>query len=317
MPLVPMYHTYADVAAFRAHLLGSGYISNWDTDEAVVRRILAGTSREIDKYVGGRCFGPRTETRLYDLGVGALRDNRLLDTVGDGWGAPDYWPSRLSGAGVVPLDDWLIAATTVTAYHDTERTASTVLTAGIGGDYLLEPYNDTPKVRLKLEENTADSLSAGQQILAIAGTWGWESRTAAAGTLGAAIATTTATSVTMTAGHSVSAGMTLLVDSEQLHVTAVSTNTLTVVRGVHGTTAATHLNGAAVSAYEYPSDVVLVCLEVARNAWRERDAGTVGTVGTASNAQGAMTITRPGAEQRALLRRLDHYLSRREQRVYF
>lgn len=316
MPLVPVYHTYADVAAFRAHLAGSGYTSAWTDDEAVVRRLLEAASRTMDQHAGGRCFGPRTETRSYDLGAGALRDDRLLDP-GSALSFPDYWPSRLSGAGVVPLDDWLISATTVTAYDGTARGSSQTLTEGIAGDYLLEPYNDTPKVRLKLQENTAKSLAAGQQTLTIAGTWGYCNRTAAAGTLGAAISSTTATSVTMTAGHSVSAGMTLLVDSEQLAVTTVSGNTLTMRRGVHGTTAATHSNGAAVSAYEYPTDVAVVCLEIARNRWRERDAGTVDVLGSGSSAGGALTITRPGAEERALLRRLDAYLGRRETGVYF
>jgi len=56
----------------------------------------------------------------------------------------------------------------------------------------------------------------------------------------------------MTAGHSVEVGHTLRIDDEQFFVTAVSTNTLTVTRGVNGSTAATHLNAAVVQAYGYP-----------------------------------------------------------------
>lgn len=67
------------------------------------------------------------------------------------------------------------------------------------------------------------------------------------GALGAAIPDTTGTSVTMTAGHSVAAFDTLTIDSETLYVTAVSTNTLTVIRGWAGSTAATHSNGATVT----------------------------------------------------------------------
>lgn len=40
--------------------------------------------------------------------------------------------------------------------------------------------------------------------------------------------------------------LSILVDTEQMYITGVSGNTLTVVRGVNGTTKATHLTGAAI-----------------------------------------------------------------------
>ena len=82
-----------------------------------------------------------------------------------------------------------------------------------------------------------------------------ETTTDAAGTLGAAIADTTTTSVTMTAGHTVEVGGLLLIDSERLYVSAVVGNALTVVRGFLGSTTETHLNGATVAAYRRIFDV--------------------------------------------------------------
>lgn len=289
MPDYPVYHTYADVNAFRDYLAGTGQSAGWTQDTSVVLRILESVSRTMDQAVGWRSWGPRTQTRLYDI------DERTQLVP-----------------GVVPLDDWLINATGVTAYSDTSRTSSQTLTEGIAGDYLLEPYNDSPKHTLKLTEITTTSLGGGQQTLTIAGTWGWQNVTAARTTLSGAVSSTTATSITVTDTSAIAPGSTLVVDSEQLYVSAVSGSSLTVVRGVNGTTAATHPNGAEVRASQYPADVVQVCLEIARNRWKERDAGTGQTIGAGSDL-GGVAISRPGAEERALLRRLQAtYLGRRE-----
>ena len=113
------YHTYANVYDFRAYLGGTDHVTDWDTDEAPILRVLESAAQRIDQYAG-RSFGPRTETRAYDLGKGALRDDSL-QAITNSISYPDYWSSKLSGAGIVPLDDWLISATTVTAYHDTGR----------------------------------------------------------------------------------------------------------------------------------------------------------------------------------------------------
>jgi hypothetical protein len=77
----------------------------------------------------------------------------------------------------------------------------------------------------------------------------------AANTLGAAITTTTATSLTMTANAAfpqtiVNGGFFIQIDSEILFVTAgAGTNSWTVARGQCGSTAATHTNGTAVTQY--------------------------------------------------------------------
>jgi len=69
-----------------------------------------------------------------------------------------------------------------------------------------------------------------------------------ASTLGAAIGTTATTSVTVADGTFWAQGDLLEVDEtgEQLLITAVATNTLTVIRGFNGTTAATATDGGVV-----------------------------------------------------------------------
>ena len=306
MGLFPVYHTYCSEAFFRDTLAGSAYSSGWTQDADTILKILERASRLVDSYVGDQTFGPTTETRLYDLGGseswymnnGPLRsDPRPIRSNARSLQTYDY------RASVVPLDRWLVSATTVTAYADTARTTSDVLVEGIAEDYLLEPYNTAPKYRLKLNEDSTLALGVGQQVLSILGTWGWQYITASASTLSAAITTTTATTLTVASLGNHGAGNTIVVDSEQMYCTGHSSTTLTVRRGVNGTTAATHLINAAVSIVEHPSDVKMVTADLARMQYRDRDLGVVETIG--SGGQG--TITRSSSEMRSTLSTLDHY----------
>lgn len=132
----------------------------------------------------------------------------------------------------------------------------------VNTDYFLYPpnaaYDQSPYWRIdRARYNPTYSfpmcIERGVQIV---GVWGYWLDLVAQSTLGAAITTTTTTSVTMSASHGLEAGQTILIDSEQLYITAVSSDTLTVERGVNGTTAATYLIAATVSLYRYPGPVV-------------------------------------------------------------
>lgn len=71
-------------------------------------------------------------------------------------------------------------------------------------------------------------------------------------TLGAAISDNSTTSVTLSSVASLSVDDMIKVGSEVLRVTAIntSTNVITVVRGRHSSTAASHSDGAAVSKFD-------------------------------------------------------------------
>lgn len=306
------YHLYADSYDFRAYMSGTDHVTDWDSDEAPIVRVLGSASKRIDTYLG-RSFGIRTETHTYDIGRGALRNDRTFRGYGNEINDyPDYWSSKLSGAGIILLGDWLATATTVTAYGQTARTSSTVLTEGIGNDFLLEPYNRSPKTLLKLEEDTTDSLYGGQQTLTILGQWGWQTDTTSAAVLETAISSTTATTVVLTSGsHPVYAGDTIIIDTEQMYVSTKSGVNLTVIRGVNGTTAATHSDAAVVSTWIYADDVMQAALDIARTYWRSRDAGLTTMIGS-----GEMTMSNPAREENAILKRLDHYRNSRETAVY-
>ena len=305
MALYPVYHTYCSADFLRNTLAGSAYSSGWTQDADTILAMIERASRMVDSYVGDQTFGPTTETRLYDLGGSEPW------YMGNGSLRSDPRPTRSNAlslqtydyrASVVPLDRWLVSATTVTAYADTARTTNSVLVEGIADDYLLEPYNTSPKWRLKLNEDSTLAFGAGQQVLSILGTWGWQNVTTPASTLSAAITTTTATTLTVAAAGNHGAGTTIVVESEQMYCTSRSGTTLTVRRGVNGTTAATHLSAAAVSIVEYPSDVKMATADLARMQYRDRDMGVVDTIG---GGQGA--ITRSSSEMSSTLSTLDHY----------
>lgn len=299
-------HVYASVDLFKDYLAGDTYADNWADDVTVIRTILESASRTIEAYVGDRSFAPYISTREYDLGIGELRNRSELPRDQHITLATD------PVLGVVPLDDWLSAIpTTVTAYDSSARDSSTVLSEGLANDYVLEPYPQAPFHTLKLTENTANNLSQGQKTLTIAGEWGWQDETEdtgidkASGSLNS-----TDTTVEVDDADAISVGEVIIMESEQIYVTArnTTTNIITMQRGVNGTTAATHSGaGIDISRYRYPSDVVEACLAIARDRWRSREAGTTAIIGA-----GGATIARPGAEVRAILRGLDNYKQTRD-----
>ena len=84
----------------------------------------------------------------------------------------------------------------------------------------------------------------------------------------------------MAASPTVKPLQTILIDSEQLFVTEVSGTTVTVKRGVNGTTAATHLNAAAVTAFEYNHQIVQACNLMTARLFKRRES-PFGTAGSA------------------------------------
>ena len=290
-------HTYATSDDLRDYLAGTSYSSAWTSDAGAIRRILEAASRRIDDYCGGGTFGPVTQTRYYDIGSGTLRNSPQYVTAID----EGALTSTVSTVGVIPLDGWMVTPTTVTAYGATDRATSETLTEGYANDFWLMPYNFTPKTVLKLNEDTAKSLDAGQQTLSIVGEWGYTANTVSV-TTSDAIGSTTATSVSVTSATNLGPAQTILIDSEQLYITAISGNTLTVERAVNGTTGATHSGGVSLYRYDYPELVVQACLDLSKIVFRDRDLGTATSIGS-----GEAAITSAEGEIQSILMTLDQY----------
>ena len=91
------------------------------------------------------------------------------------------------------------------------------------------------------------------------------------------------TTLTATDGAKFAVGQTVLIDSEQLFISAISTNDLTVERGANGTTATAHDDASDISIYRYPRPVVEACAALAEQLWKRKDAAaptTLSGIGT-------------------------------------
>ena len=71
--------------------------------------------------------------------------------------------------------------------------------------------------------------------------------------LNGAITSTSATSIVVDDGTDFEVNQNIKVDYEEMTITAISSNTLTVVRGVNGTTAATHTDNTSVFEDDSPT----------------------------------------------------------------
>ena len=110
-------------------------------------------------------------------------------------------------------------------------------------------------------------------LVEISGRWGYREVTEETGAVIAAghAMGLADTSVTVSGGHSCSPGHTLAVGEEQLYVTAVDGQEVTVARAVNGTLTAAHEEGTAVRVYRYPGPVLEACLQLASRLWDRRN----------------------------------------------
>lgn len=250
-------NTYATLAEYKAFVTARGQSSSTDaTDDVVIDNLLEQASRYLDSKTS-RWFYPRIEERFYSLpDCNELSlDADLLEVI-----------TFLNG------DDSAIAST----------------------EYNLLPKNYSPKYAIELTDITSvvwlsDSGGGVEYVLDLTGIFGFHDRYVdawtIAGTLGAAITDTNTKSFTMTAGHSCAVGEVLKIDSEILIPATVVTNTVTAVaRGDNGSTAATHLNGATVYAWQPMEEARQACLELAMRAYKRRFGQSGGNTETITAA---------------------------------
>jgi hypothetical protein len=237
------YGTYATIADLKGVL---GITST--TDDTMMRKQLESASRSIDSYCNRRFF-VTSETKYFD-------------------GARTLW-----------LPD-LLSITTLKTDEDGnatfENTLATTDYIKYGGG-LEDSLNTLPTTRLEIshDSNYGSFASGVKKGVEIIGSWGY----------GDGISTTpytdsgTTTDGTLTVGatavavHSVtphSAGQTILVESEQTYVESIATTVLTVVRGVNGTTKATHADNIATYIYQYPADVRQACIDLGVALYQNR-----------------------------------------------
>lgn len=174
----------------------------------------------------------------------------------------------------------LISLTTLKTDEDRDRTYELTWASS---DYLLYPLNAEPqqpwgrpytRILVDVEGGSRRVFPAGGPTVQIAGKWGYREVTEDSGAdinEGGSF-TATDTTLTVTDGSKFSVGDTVSIDTESLYVTAISTNDLTITRGVNGTTAAVHADSTDIHLYRYPGPVVEACLLQAARHWKRKDS---------------------------------------------
>jgi hypothetical protein len=222
-------NSYGNLATLKTQLGITG-----TTDDTSLLQSLEMASRSIDTYCK-RYFYSTSETKQF-RGAG----HRLF------------------------LDADLLSITTLTTLKDDRTTDKTWATT----DYELFPLGDTvyPKEWIELADNTsAGSFASGiKRGVQIAGIFGYGNGSSSTPYLSATTTndgsfTASDTTFTATAGSNLNIGETILIDSEQMYITGISSNTITIQRGMNGTTGASHSTGATVSVYQYPQEVTNAC----------------------------------------------------------
>lgn len=249
-------NVYATLDETRRYL---GLSAAQTADDDLLLVLLDAAARLIDDYTG-RHFYPARSTHLF-----SYQDPALL-----------------------LLDDDLLALHTLTNGDGTAFAASA---------YHLQPATAPVKSSVALDLTACVFVHPGDPVDAISvdGTWGfhpdWASAWADSGDsvqddpLGASATTLSVQDADGldAGGHwaRFAAGHLVRIEDEYLHVRGVDagTNTLTVARGVNGTTAASHAQSTAIAVYQPPAAIRQVCLRVASWLYRQKDAGFVHITG--------------------------------------
>lgn len=228
-------------------------LSTVTAEDAKIDALIDSASRWIEEATR-TFFYPMTETRYYDH--------------------PD-------DATVLKFDQWLLSVTTFTTSNGDETVSSDDYFLMCGKTYNIPPYD---RIVMKSDGDRSNLLYSGtlQQANAVTGSWGYCNDYVNTGTtLGAAISSTTATTLTVADGTVIEVGWMLLIDDEQMFVSNISDNTVTVVRGQGGTDAATHDDETTVYRYVPPHDIEAACGALVARFFHRGSTSWSDTVGAA------------------------------------
>jgi hypothetical protein len=152
-------------------------------------------------------------------------------------------------------------------------------------DCILYPEEEDPKRLIQLSDGEWEFTNLHSRII-VTGVWGFTRNYARAwgnslDTLAAAVISATATAITVNNADGLDdraetrfqVGDYLLIGTEQMQVRDIDTDTnvLTVLRGVNGTTAATHLISAAISVWRQNEDVRWATSQIAVWMYKNKD----------------------------------------------
>lgn len=234
-------------------------------DDSVIDQIIEQTSRYVDSATGRR-FYPSVETHLFDIPEVDFTDRDTL-----------Y------------LNDDLLA---IVALNNGDGTVIS------GTDYILKSPGLTPYWAVKIRDTAnvsweQSSAGSSEQVIGVSGTWGYHNdynrAWVQAGTLAAAITSTTAITATMTAGHGLASQQIWRIDSEIVQGTVSGNNLTFNSRGDNGSTATTHLISSVVYVWQVVPSVAGAMQMIVDSLYKKRFGENSSSVATITAAGVVLT----------------------------
>ena len=217
-------------------------------DDSQLRLLLEASSRAVDKYCH-RFFYVLSAIRYFS-----------------GAGSELYFKR-----------EDLLSVTTLKTDEDGDGTFENTLTENT--DFFLFPLNSYPKIRAEINPNgNFSGFGLGSKRgIKIEGEFGYGDGESASpysnsGTTTNEVLDISETDVDVVSGSALEAGQTILVESEQMYIKSISSNTLTVIRGVNGTSSATHAISKIIYIYAYPSPIRESVIMLTSRLWKRKDS---------------------------------------------
>jgi len=248
-----MFGSYASIADVKGVLGISA-----TTDDTMIRKQVEAASSAIDNYCN-RIFVTQTATKYFN-------------------GANTLWIPDLLSITTLKTDEDGDGT-----YENTYQVATEPIDYYLYGVGLEDTLNTYPKIRIETSVNgDYNGFATGcEHGVQIAGVWGYGDGISATPYV---VDTTTTegldageVAIDVTSATNLSAGqLVLLVDSdtgktnEQIYIYSISSLTLTVERGVNGTTDQGHATSKTLYIYQYPSDIRQACIDLSVALYQNR-----------------------------------------------
>lgn len=220
-------------------------------DDDELFELLLAVSDWVDHYCN-RHFYPRVETLLFD-GTGGDR---------------------------LPVPDLIAVTELAQAFDESSGAGRDFGQVWDAGSYRLLPHNSAPlrpwgrpygAIRARTERG--GGFLSGEANFRVAGVWGYRLFAEPSGASLSAPAAAADTELTVSDGAQFRVGQTVAPESakaagsEQMLVTAISGDTLTVARGLNGSAAASHASGGGMSILRWPASIERAALIQTARIW--------------------------------------------------
>lgn len=227
------------------------------TDDALILRLLGSVSRGVDRVCRRRFYAEVAQTAYYDAKGGTLLP-----------------------LGICANEPFRADLISATVGVDVDRDETYEYTLVANTDYYLARKTDGGSYRaleIAIANPQLSVFPTGRRTVRLSSaTFGFSDDTTAVGTLSAGINSSV---TSLTHSGTLSAGDTIIIGTERMYVSASSAGTVTVTRGVNGSTAANHSLGDAITKVVFPTDVSLAVRMQTARIIREVSTGQSGQIG--------------------------------------